>query len=292
MKKYRLLPVLLSLLITSCSENRESADSTILAAVAGEQLTLQQALEEIPPDILREDSIQTIYAYANQWIQSRIAIDHAQRIGIQNTAHFHQKMNRYRNQLLESQLIEHVIAQNEDAIRVSREEAQNYYQNHRDQFLLDEKYIRFRHLTTRTRTAAENANREIMAGIEWEYVVEQYSIDPELQLRHSTQFWPLSIAASDHPPVNQQLRVMGITERSPILFYRGQYHWVQLMEERTEGEYPDLEWLIPQIERWLKLEKTRRLTNAYLRNLYLQAESNNEIQLSNVSEIEDFLTDQ
>ncbi|TVQ04337.1 MAG: hypothetical protein EA359_06940 [Balneolaceae bacterium] len=281
--------VILLPLIISCTEKQRSADRVVIASVAGERLTLQQAFDDIPPDILKEDSIHTIYAYANQWIQSRVAIDHAQQIGIQNTPDFMKKMDRYRNQLLETLLVEYIIAQNEAELEVSREEAQNYYQTNRDQFLLDEKYIRFRHLATNTRTAAENANREIMAGQDWEEIVERYSVDPELQLRHSTQFWPISIAASDLPPVNQQLRIMGITERSPIIFFRGQYHWVQVMDERREGEYPDLEWLIPQIERWLKLEKSRRLTNAYLRNLYLQAESNNEIDLINVSDLESLI---
>lgn len=280
---------LLSLLLFSCTEKRSSADRTVIASVAGERLTLQNALDDIPPEMIKEDSIQTIYSYANQWIQSRIAIDHAQRIGIQNTPEFNKKLERYRNQLLETLLTENIIIQNETELEVSREEAQNYYQSNRDQFLLDEKYIRFRHLTTDTRAAAENANREIMAGQDWEEVVERYSSEPESQLRHSTQFWPISLAAYDLPPVNQQLRIIGITERSPIIFFRGQYHWVQIIEERTEGEYPDLEWLIPQIERWLEHEKTRRLTNGYLRNLYLQAESNNEIELINVSELQSLI---
>ncbi len=279
----------LLLLLFSCTEKRSSADRTVIASVAGERLTLQNALDDIPPEMIKEDSIQTIYSYANQWIQSRIAIDHAQRIGIQNTPEFNKKLERYRNQLLETLLIDNIIIQNETELEVSREEAQNYYQSNREQFLLDEKYIRFRHLTTDTRAAAENANREIMAGLDWEEVVERYSAEPELQLRHSTQFWPISLAAYDLPPVNQQLRIMGITERSPIIFFRGQYHWAQIMEVRTEGEYPDLEWLIPQIEQWLKHEKTRRLTNGYLRNLYLQAESNNEIELINVSELQSLI---
>jgi hypothetical protein len=277
------------LLIISCTKKQGNNDRLVIASVAGERLTLQQAFDEISPEILREDSVHTIHSYANQWIQSRVAINHAERIGIQNTPDFTKKMERYRNQLLETLLVEYIIAQNEADLEVTREEAQTYYQNNRDQFLLDEKYVRFRHLTTNSRTAAENANREIMAGEDWEGIVQRYSVDPELQLRHSTQFWPISVAASDLAPVNQQLRIMGVTERSQIMFFRGEYHWVQLMEERSEGEYPDLEWLIPQIERWLKLEKTRRMTNAYLRNLYLQAESDNEIDLINVSELQSLI---
>lgn len=285
-----LLVIWLGLSFVSCFEVRSPADRTVIASVSGKQLTLQDAFNNIPPSILQQDTLHAVHSYVNQWVQSRVAVDHAERIGLPNSSQFNQKMERYRIQLLETLLMEAIIAENQEELEVTREEAQNYYQTHRDQFLLDEKYIRFRHITARTRLDAENANREISAGTDWEDVVAQYSVDPELQLRHSTQFWPISMAAVDVPPVNQQLRIMGLSERSSIFYYRGQYHWVQLMEERIEGEYPDLEWLIPQITEWLKLEKTRRLTNAYLRNLYLQAQTNNEIELTNVSELESLIS--
>ena len=60
---------------------------------------------------------------------------------------------------------------------------------------------------------------------------------------------------------------------------------------KSEGEYPELDWLIPQIQDWLELEKSRRITNAYIRNLYLQAEANNEIELANVSDIKTILSE-
>jgi len=63
------------------------------------------------------------------------------------------------------------------------------------------------------------------------------------------------------------------------------------MEERPAGDNPDLDWLIPQIEEWLKLEKARRITNSYIRNLYLEANANNEIDRKNVTDIEQILSD-
>ena len=276
--------------LSACMERRTTAADNVIASVSGESLTLGEAMEQIPPFLLQQDTLSAVHSYANQWMQKRIAVDHAERIGIQNTPDFQEKLNRYRDQLLENLLKEYILSEHQDEIEVSIEEAQNYYQSHREQFIFDERYVRFRHLTTQTRADAENANRDIMNGVEWTEVIENYSIDPEYQLRQSTQFWPVSMALADIPVLNQNLRRLGITERSPIHFIRGQFHLLQLMEERTEGEYPDLEWLIPQIQEWLKLENARRITNAYLRNLYLQAEANNEIEQLNVSDIEELLT--
>ena len=57
---------------------------------------------------------------------------------------------------------------------------------------------------------------------------------------------------------------------------------VQLLDERAKGDHPDLEWLIDQIKEWLILEKRRRVFNTYVKNLYLQAQANNEIETFDV----------
>ncbi len=276
-------------LLTSCSSDRGTLDDTVIASVSGKNLTVGEAINNVPEMILQEDSLRAIHAYANQWVQSQVAIDHARRIGIQNLPEYQEKLDRLKDQLLESMLREQIQEMNRSQIEVSRDEALSYYQSYREQFTFDEKYVRFRLISTRTRSDAENANRELIGGVDWETILNNYSINPDLQLRQSTQYWPISMAALEIPPVHQNLRTLGISERSPIHFYNNRYHLAQLIDEKTESEYPELEWLIPQITDWLKLEKSRRITNGYLRNLYLQAESNNEIKLLNVTDIEQLL---
>lgn len=278
-----------AIVLSGCDGISPSSKDTVIASVGNNSLTLQQAMEDIPSFRLQEDSLSAIVAYTNQWVETQVTVDHANRIGIQNTAEFQRKLTQYRNELLKNLLRDYIIETHSDELTVSSSEALEYYQTYREQFVFDEKYVRFRHITTRTRTEAENANRELISGQPWEEILERYSVNPTAQLNRETLFIPVSMALPDLPALHQHLQIMGLTERSPIHFINGQYHFVQLMEEKTEGEYPDLEWLIPQIQEWLQLEKTRRITNAYLRNLYLQAEANNEIELSNVTEIDQIL---
>ena len=287
-----LFALLLSLLLlTGCEANFQQPDSPVLARAGGEVLTLQMALEEIPESILIQDTVQAIEHYTEQWINSAITINHAENIGLDRTPEVNRKLQRLRNQLLEQALKDYIVERNRDDIAVTREEAQTYYQTHKDQFTLDEKYIRYRHITTQTRTDADNANRDLMRGVEWRDILENYSVNPDLQFRQSQQFWPISMAGGDVPMLNRYLNIIGLSERSPIHFHGGQYHLVQLMEEKPAGDHPDLEWLIPQIEEWLKLENARRITNSYIRNLYLEASANNEIDRRNVTDIERILSD-
>lgn len=278
-------------LLVSCTNRQRSSGNEIIASVDGVELSLDEALNEIPPFVFEEDSAGAIQRFAEQWIRKQVSIQHAKREGVTETEEFKEKMDRFYDQALDAQLKEYILEINKDELEVTREEAQNYYQANKDRFVLDETYLQFRHLTTATRTEADNANRELANGVPWEEIVREYSVNPEQQLRESAMYWPESMAAADIPALNEYLSVMGITERSPITFYEGEYHFVQLTDEKSEGENPELDWLIPQIQEWLKLEKSRRITNAYIRNLYLQAEANNEIELANVSDIKTILSE-
>lgn len=279
------------LLIAACDQGFEQTDSPVLARTGGETLTMQMALDEIPKSVMEQDSLKAIQSYMDQWIHSKITVQHAEKIGLGRSETVQKKLQRIRNQLLEEALKDYLLDRNMDSVEVTREEAQTYYQTHKDQFTLNEKFVRFRHITTRTRTAADNANRDLMRGIEWREILDNYSTNPDLQFRQSQQFWPISMAGNDIPMINRYLNVIGLSERSPIFYHNNQYHLVQLMEERPAGEHPDLDWLIPQIQEWLKLEKARRITNSYIRNLYLEANANNEISRTNVTDIESFISD-
>lgn len=279
------------LMLLSCSDTLDRTSDDIIATVGNQKLTLSEALENIPAHVLEQDSLSALVSYSEQWVESRVTVDHAERIRIDRMDEFQKKLNRSRDQLLESFLKSYILQEHADELEVTEEEAKNYFQEHRDRFVLDEKYVRYRHLTTQTQAEADRANRELMGGGEWETIVQEYSVNPELQLRESTQFFPISIAAQQFSTLNQYLRVIGIGERSPIYFDGQHYHFVQLMEEKPEGDHPDFEWLIPNIEEWLKLEKARRITNAYIRNLYLEAQANNEIDLASVTDIEEILKD-
>lgn len=276
--RYALFAVLFAWFVTSCTEMIENDSSVVIASVGNEQLTIEKALNEIPAIALRQDTMQAISSFKSQWINSRITEREARRLQLHNSSEFRERIQRMERQMLEEMLKEFVLGEHEDELLVTREEAQNYFQANRDKFVLDERYVRFRHITTNTRTGIDNARRDLMRGVSWEDVADTYSVNPELQIRESTQFWPYSMAAADIPLLNRYLGVIGLSEISPVHRFQGQYHFVQLREVRNEGDHPDFEWLIPQIQQWLKLEKSQRITNAFKRNLYLQAESNNEVE--------------
>lgn len=276
--------------IWGCEQFQTGSDDTpVLARVGNDVLTLQSAIESIPEIVLHQDTVTAIKNYQEKWVEQKILEREARRMGIDNNRDLIQRMDRLRSQLIQGALRDAVLSQHQDQLQVSREEAQNYYQANRERFILDERYVRFRHMTTRTRVESDNAKRDLMSGHSWPDVASRYSINPEHQIRESEKFIPISMAGSEVPAMNRFLQVIGLTEISPTQVHGGYFHFVQLVEERPEGDHPDLDWLIDQIVDWLYLERAHRLINSYKRNLYLQADANNEIEKADVDGLDEYL---
>ncbi|MEX0772542.1 MAG: peptidyl-prolyl cis-trans isomerase [Balneolales bacterium] len=271
--------------MTSCiGQDVENGDH-LIAEVQGKKLTLNEVRDNIPANIYERDSVATIQKYRKNWINRQLMLQEGKRLELDKKPGVLEKLQKAEEEVLTTALIDLVQKEIREE-GITYEEAQNYYENYRDQFTLKEEHVRYRHLIAESMSAAQNAKNALQRGISWEEVARRYSVDPEEAIQNSTQFYPTSTAAIDYGSMNPYLQIIGITEISPISEENGNFHFVQLREERREGEHPDLEWVLDQIKKWLLVEKQRRNIKAYERNLYLKAESNNEIKLYDVHNLE------
>jgi hypothetical protein len=253
-----------------------------LARVGNDYLTLEEARNRIPAFILQQDSIDALNSFRERWIQNRLMLQEAERLQLRQDKQIRQKLQNAQQEVLTQALKDVVISEYEEELVVSDEEARNYYQAHKDQFVLNERFVQFRHLIAKDIESARAAKRELMQAVPWPEVARKYSINAEAKITESEQFWPISMAASDISIMNRYLKIIGQSEISPIQRVNGNYHFVQLLESRAKGEHPDLDWLMEQIKDWLLLDKRRRHFSSYVKNLYLKAQSNNEVETYNV----------
>lgn len=274
--------VLATAFFTGCNGTDTGSDTSRLARVGSEYLTLQEALDAIPPFVLKEDSLQAIRSFRDEWVRNRVLLQEAFRLQVQQNDEVRERLEKARQNVLVSALKDAVMNKYEEELSVTDEEARTYYQSYKDQFVLNERFVRFRHMKTGTHEEAQSAKRDLMRGIGWQEVARKYSVEPTTAIEASEQFWPISMAANEADIMNRYLRIIGQSEISPIQRVNNTYQFVQLMESRAQGEHPDLEWLMEKIKSWLILEKRRRHLSSYVKNLYLKAESNNEIETFDV----------
>lgn len=265
-----------------CNSSMSGDEVERLARVGNEYLTLEQARDQVPDFMLQEDSVNALNSFRKTWIENQLMLQEAQRLQLRQNNEVRRKLQKAQQEVLTQALKDIVVSKYEEELIVSDEEARNYYQAHKDQFVLNERFVQFRHLIAEDIESARAAKRELMQAVPWPEVAQKYSINPEAKITESEQFWPISMAASDISIMNRYLKIIGQSEISPIQRVNGNYHFVQLLESRAKGEHPDLDWLMEQIKDWLLLDKRRRHFSSYVKNLYLKAQSNNEVETYNV----------
>lgn len=268
-------------LFGGCTRKAEFSEPA-LAKVGSSVLYKSEARANIPQNIFLEDSVQAYEFYREDWIEQQILLQEAYRLRVHRQDDVIDRLEQIRNDYIAKATQEYIIAELSNELIVTDQEARNYYQENKDSFVLEERYIRFRHVRARNLQDAEDAREDLLRGIEWAVVAENFTINPDLAVRESERFWPESAAVSDVQILNRYLQVIGLSEISVIERIGNEYHFVQLLEERAAGDHPDLEWLIDQIKDWLILEKKRIAFNTYVKNLYLQAQANNEIETFDV----------
>ncbi len=273
---------ILCMVAFSCQRSVTINDQ-VLARVGSSILTINDARSNIPIHVFAEDSLKAYQDYIDQWIKRQLILEEADRLDLESSPEINKRIASAKEEVILNSFKEAVFLKNENSFKeVSYSEAQAYYQANKDRFLLDERYIKFRHMIAQSLSDAENAKRDLMRGYTWERVANQYSKYPSLGIQGATQFFPASAALKEYAVLNRYLQVIGVSEISLTERIGDDYHFVQLIDERAEGEHPDLDWLISQIQDWLILEKKRRAYNSYLNNLYLSAQANNEIEIYNV----------
>ncbi|HKK24200.1 MAG TPA: peptidyl-prolyl cis-trans isomerase [Gracilimonas sp.] len=281
MKFNNLLFITLILILFQSCQPKSGNDTVILAEVGNQILTHSEALASIPVNALDTDSTLALKKYTDDWVRRQIILQEADRLNFTDRRDVRERMQRVQDEFILQAVQDYIISEFEDDLSVSELEARNYYQQNKDKFTLEEQYVQYRHVITESISEAQNAKRELMRGTDWETVAKRYSKYPDLKIRESQKFWPISISGGDVNMLNRYLRVIGPSEISPIYRSGNEYHFVQLIDERPEGDHPDLDWLIEQIREWLTLEKRKRAFNTYVKNLYLQAQANNEIKIYN-----------
>lgn len=252
-----------------------------LARVGNQYLTLQEAKKHIPAFVYKEDSIQALQQFREQWVQRQLMHKQAEELGIMEEESIQQKIQRAKEEVIQEALRSYIIKNEIDTI-VTEQEALSYFEQNKSHFILDEAYVQFRHLRTPNVEDARAAKQALRDELPWKEVADSFSTNPEQAIRNAERHFPISMALNEIEVMNRYLRTINIGEISAIQREGGDYHFVQLTDKREQGEHPDPEWIMDKIKSWIVLNKRQRKFSSYLKNLYLKAESNNEIETYDV----------
>lgn len=268
-------------LVSGCGNPDPEETSEHLARVGNQYLTIQQAKKDIPSFIYQQDSITALKQYRKQWIHEQLLLGQAHKFELEQQQAVQQKIKQARQEVLKEAVKTFIISSEVDST-ISDEEARNYFNAHKNHFVLQEPYVQFRHVQAQNIEDARAAKQALRDSASWQEVAQQYAINPKQALSKSKRYFPLSMALAEVEIMQQYLETINIGDISAIQRANGIYHFVELTDRRAKGESPDLNWLMDEIKSRILMEKRQRKFNSYLKNLYLSAESDNEITSYNV----------
>jgi hypothetical protein len=273
-----LLLIGMAVLLAGCKPGAETEESMIIAQVGDKQLRLDYAISRISEQQMLQDSASAINQYRQQWIRKRVLADEAERMGIKETETFKSALDRFSDELA-IQFMFNKIQSEIVTEPATMEEAVNFYGLNRENFVLNERHVRFHHMITDNINDANRARNELLRGEPWQEIAERYASDLSYSIRNSNVFHPVSQALREYPAMAQFIRVIGVTEVSQIRQIDSSFHFVQLLEDRPSGEVPNSDWAFDRIQEWLTLDKKRKHLNAFEQNLIRRAEANREIKI-------------
>lgn len=277
------IPLILGfcLSIAACTQRSVDDHDIVLAEVDGQLLLLDDIKKSVSDERYQRDSLSVIEQYRNRWIKNQLKITEARRLGLGNQDEVQRRIRKAEETILVDAYNEAVYLDQEPG-QITRSEAQTYYENNKDKFVLTEPHVRFRHIEAATLSDAQNAVNALHQAQSWRSITERYSVNPRQAYRNSAKYFPESSALAEFESMNNFLQVIGVTEISPIRNIGGHYHFVQLLERRETGEHPDMEWIIDQITRWLEIDHKRKHLRSMEQNLFLEAQANNEITIYDI----------
>lgn len=276
-----LLCGLLALSALSCQSPEVDQQAEHIARVGDEYLSLEQAKKAIPSFIYKEDSAAALEQYRQQWIERKLVLREADKMNLRQQEEIQQRLQQAQDEILREALRAHIITSEVDTI-VSDQEVEAYYEANKEHFMLGERYVQYRHLKTQNIEDARTAKRALQSGTPWDEVADNYAMEPPDAIDNARKYQPISEVLNDNEIMRRYLQTIDINEISPIQRVNSVYQFVQLTGRREQNETADKEWIMDKVKNWIILDKRQRKFNSYLKNLYLKAESNNEIDVYNV----------
>ena len=273
-----ILAGLMGLIVVSCGEQVDEKVQPILAEVGEKQLTLGDVLQEVPPSMLHADSVRAIMQFTDRWMAEQLWIQEAERRNLDEDEAFLEQLERAKTQLLIRYLQEKILSDRVEDRFVKEEDVQIYYQEHKDKFILNEKFLKVWMISAVTRQDAVRAREDLMRGIAREKIYEEYHSNDGTQSYRGELFHPISRLVQDLPEMKIYLKQMGRNELSPVLSFQGKYHFLQIVDIKTTDETPDLQWLLDSLQGMLVRENSAKILNSFIRSLSLQAETNRDIE--------------
>ncbi|MCK5032347.1 MAG: peptidyl-prolyl cis-trans isomerase [Calditrichia bacterium] len=251
----------LILLFLSCQPKNDNSEN-VIAQVNDAYITLEELEAKIADGTNEEIKLALMRQFMEQWVEEEIFYQTAQNENLDYTVNELRLIKDYKRRLLIQSFIESKINKN---YRILEKEIEDYYRQHKEEFLWNEDNIHLIHLVIEHREKKVFA--EISKSKDLLEIIKSYYFDMQ-----STPSRPVGdlgyIKLSDLPePLVKKVKELSTgTISKPIKLTDG-YHFIQLLDFQKKGNYKNLELVRDEIKLRLSIVKRKQELSKLKREL-------------------------
>ncbi|MCB4809297.1 peptidyl-prolyl cis-trans isomerase [Tamlana sp. 62-3] len=146
MQKRFLIILVIVVVAQSCQFFKTEQEGIPVARVNESYLYLSDIEDLVPKEASVEDSTLLVQNFINKWATQQLFVDGAKlNLSHKKQETFNKLVNQYKNDLYAKAYVEALVKRNIDTI-VKLTEAEQYYQNNKEIFKLNEELIKFRYI--------------------------------------------------------------------------------------------------------------------------------------------------
>jgi peptidyl-prolyl cis-trans isomerase C len=160
------------LLVTACKKGEEK-EGKILARVEKTTLTMEDFLQQIPPQMLMQTTAQNRQAILDNWVANEIIYEDALKKGLLKDPEIKERIEEIKKQLLTRAYMQEIL---EEVQFVSDIEARSYFEQHKDEF---NSIREVSHMSFNSKAEAEKVLEQLKKGGSFYQLAKEHSTDTE-----------------------------------------------------------------------------------------------------------------
>jgi peptidyl-prolyl cis-trans isomerase C len=237
---------LVIMMIAACNSSKKEMAENVIISVGEGNLTLEQLDDAIPESIQSKISQEQVSNYIQQWIEMELVYQEALRLGMDKEKSLLTELENAKRELLVRSYLDRHLS---DEIEIPEREARAYYNENKDNYILQQDEIKALHILVSDYDQASAAYRRIQGGEDFEAVAREISIDYTENGRIDLGYFSREEIVPEIASGVFSTRV-GRTTR-PLRSEFG-YHIFKILDRKANGNYREFEEVEDQVIARLK----------------------------------------
>lgn len=237
---------LIMLMITACSSSKKEMAENVIISVGEGKLTLEHLDNAIPESIQSRISQEQVSNYIQQWIEMELVYQEALRLGMDKEKSFLTELENAKRELLVRSYLDSHLS---DDIEIPEREASAYYNENKDNYILQQDEIKALHILVSDYDQANVAYRRIQGGEDFEAVAREMSIDYTEHGRIDLGFFSREEIV---PEISASVFSTSVGRTTRPLRSEFGYHIFKILDRKASGSYREFEEVEDQVVARLK----------------------------------------